>query len=293
MKYYTEVPFRQLEEYDIEFFVNFRNQMPVVTAAHIHTAVEILYITQGEFLIEAEGEQVCARPGDMVLFRSNTNHAIYNRTGKAGRYYVLKLTSRFLLQTFRGGNDIVCVLPVLKKQSGDRLIYPADALPPQITALWQRMIAEHTQKEATLYAMEKGYACQLMVLLYRHLFSLEHAEDGGTAINDKILSLIYQSVDYINENYASALEVGECAKMVNLSYSYYAKLFRTVTGKNFTAYLTDIRLAKAHSILLLTELSVTDVALSCGYKNLAHFIAAYRRRYGITPRQTRKERPGG
>ncbi len=71
---------------------------------------------------------------------------------------------------------------------------------------------------------------------------------------------------------------------------FLAKLFRTITGKSFKEYLTAIRLAKAYNILIATDLPITDVALSCGYNNHTYFTAEYKKYYGKTPTETRKEK---
>ena len=63
-------------------------------------------------------------------------------------------------------------------------------------------------------------------------------------------------------------------------------------GKTFKEYLTGVRLAKAHNILISTSLPITDVAVACGYSNLSYFISEYRKAYGKTPRDARKEFSG-
>ena len=60
-------------------------------------------------------------------------------------------------------------------------------------------------------------------------------------------------------------------------------------GKTFKEYLTGVRLAKAHTVLISTDIPITDVAIACGYGNLSYFISEYGRVYGKTPRDTRKE----
>lgn len=287
MEYYYEHPLPELRDYDIGFNLDKTRRRRRVIGAHVHTAVELLYLVRGEYLIEADGVQTLAYPGDMVIFRSNTIHSTYQLAEGGGAYYVLKLTSRFLLQAFRGGDDLLCARPFLQKREGDCVVYRAADISDEIVALWQRLIDEDSRQAPMRYAMEKAYALALIVQLYRSFFASECPAPALPA-NNRALALIHKSIDYINENYASSLDVGDCARMVNLSYSYYAKMFRTVTGKSFTAYLIDLRLAKAHSILLATDLPVTDVALSCGYKNPAHFTAEYKRHFGVTPRQTRK-----
>ena len=63
-------------------------------------------------------------------------------------------------------------------------------------------------------------------------------------------------------------------------------------GKTFKEYLVSIRLAKAKSILLSTNIPITDVALACGYTNLSYFIAEYKKAFGKTPKQVRKDISG-
>ncbi len=289
MKFYKEVPPSLLAEYDIEFFpVEVEKQgMCAIVTAHIHTAVEILHITKGEFKIVSNDEQAFAHKGDIVLFRSNTVHSIYHLDDSRGEYYVLKLPSHFLFQTFKGGNSADCIMPLLKVKNGDKVVFTAGEIPDTIKALWEKMINEYNAREAMMFPMEKAYACAFAVSMYREFFSNETKQNSDMNINKSMIPLIYESVEYINENYASDISPAECAKRANLSYSYYAKLFRAVIGKSFKEYLTALRLSKAHNILLVTDLTVTDISLSCGYKSPAHFAAEYKKYYGATPRETR------
>lgn len=287
MECYRETPPMTLAVYDIEFFTQRVKPKSVAAAAHIHTAVELIYITEGDFRVEADGVQAEVHPGDLVLFRSNTVHSIYSLSEKHGQYQVLKLTSSFLLRTFGDDDSIACIFPLLKKQADIPFVYPACELSEEIRSIWLHMLSEASNKRQMLFPMIKAQSCELIVLLYRSFLS--GLSQLTIPVSENILLLIYQSVGYINENYASDLSPYECAKLLNLSYSYYAKVFRAVIGKSFTEYLIDIRLAKAHNILLLTKQSVTDVAMSCGYKNPAHFAAEYKKHYGITPGQTRRQ----
>ncbi len=289
MEFYKEAPPSLLAEYDIEFFPTevAHDTICAIVTAHIHTAVEILYVTKGEFKIDTDGEEAFAHAGDIVLFRSNTVHSIYHLDNSCGEYYVLKLPSHFLFQTFKGGNSADCIMPLLKVQNGDKVIFTADEIPDTIKALWENMISEYNSDKPMMFPMEKAYACAFAVSMYREFFSNESKQNSDMNVNESMIPLIYESVEYINENYASDISPVECAKRANLSYSYYAKLFRAVVGKSFKEYLTALRLSKAHNILLVTDLTVTDISLSCGYKSPAHFAAEYKKYYGVTPRETR------
>ena len=55
------------------------------------------------------------------------------------------------------------------------------------------------------------------------------------------------------------------------------KLFKQYTGKTAAAYLNDYRLEKAKSLLLHTDVSVTDIALDVGFNNTSYFIKNFRK----------------
>ena len=77
----------------------------------------------------------------------------------------------------------------------------------------------------------------------------------------------------------------DAASFVNLSYSYYSKLFRRVVGKNFNDYLTTVRINEAERLLLSTEQTITEIALATGFATSSHFIEKFRKIKNITPKQ--------
>ena len=78
----------------------------------------------------------------------------------------------------------------------------------------------------------------------------------------------------------------DCSKIACMSYSYFSRSFRAVTGKNFKEYLNQVRVAHAEKALLTSDKSVTEVAAHCGYDNVSYFISVYKRIKGVTPHVT-------
>lgn len=286
MDYYIEQPPKFLAEYGIEFFKIVATKSQINSHAHIHMAVEFLYITEGEFRLEIDGKQFSAHAGDIALFCSNSIHSVYHFGNEPGSYYVLKLPADTLFQNFKGGDNADCIYHLLK--SGNHTtFFNKSMLTHNIHAVWRAMIDEYTHKNPGTMSMIKSYAFVFCIELYRIFFAdAEHTD--SISVSRDLTELIHKSIEYINNNYASDITAEICARNVGLSYSYYARLFQLVTGKNFKEYLIGLRLAKAHGILLATDLPVTDVALSCGYKSPAYFTAEYKKRYGTTPSATRK-----
>ncbi len=288
MKFYYEKLKPGLSEYDIEFFSMQVNSAQVSASAHVHSAVELLYITNGHFHIDVDGEQAEASRGDIVLFPSGAVHFVYHAEKDFGEYYVLKLTTESLFATFKGKGNRACIIPFTKKQPGERFIFHASELSPTVTEIWQNMIAEKEQKNSAMYTALKAYATQLLISLCRSFYTNYKVDEDELKIDNSIRPLIYKSITYINENAASNLTMEECAKKVNLSYSYYSKSFKAIIGKGFKEYLISIRISKAYNALITTDLSITDIATSYGYNSTAYFISEFKKVYNATPKEIRK-----
>lgn len=290
MNYYNEIPPRMLAEYDMEFFSLSSSLIAITASAHAHSALEILYFVKGSYKVAIDGEQIITSPGDMIMFPSNSVHSIYHLETAEGRYYVLKLTSNFLFQVFKGSECADCLIPFSKRQNGDRSVFLGSEMPAEITATWKKMIYEYNSSNPMMLTMEKAYAFELLILIYRHYFAGNVREHGiDIEVDPKMRSLIYESISYINDNYASNITPYECAKKINLSYSYYAKLFHATVGRSFKEYLLSLRLEKAYNALISTDLPITEIAMCCGYKNSAYFSAEFKKYYGTTPSNVQKK----
>ncbi len=295
MEYYVERAehlHKHLVEHGIECYFEDCNETKFIVTAHIHTAVEMLYITEGCFIIYSNGEQKQVFPGDLVLIPSNTVHSIFHFSSN-GRYLVMKVTVNLLERIFKGESNIVCIQPFFTSHDILSTIFSEALIPEDIKKLLNNIIFECEHMPPIAVPMQKAYIFMLVALLYRNYF-MAYAQNTnvGMEISKDMRKRIYQSIEYINENYATDLKANDCAKMINISYSHYAKLFRAVTGKTFKEYLIDVRLAKAHIALLVTDLPIVEIALSYGFNNSSYFTSEFRKHYGVTPTEIRKSSAG-
>ncbi len=90
-------------------------------------------------------------------------------------------------------------------------------------------------------------------------------------------------LEYLNAHYAEPLSLDHLAREACVSRFHFGRLFKERIGVTPHHYLVKIRLEAAASLLSDTDLSVLEVALSCGYGSAAHFTAAFRRRFFQTP----------
>jgi AraC-like DNA-binding protein len=104
--------------------------------------------------------------------------------------------------------------------------------------------------------------------------------------------LITKAKQYIQENQAEDLSLGQVAKAINTSTFYFCKMFKKITGINFTDYLSRIRIEKAKNLLLNPNLRISEIAYAVGFQSLTHFNRVFKKILGQSPTEYRLQVTG-
>lgn len=100
---------------------------------------------------------------------------------------------------------------------------------------------------------------------------------------------IQEAITYMEHNYQRELTVEELADVCKLNRSYFSKIFKESMGCPPQEFLIRMRLSKATEMMKTSSASIGDIAIRCGYPNQLHFSRAFKKRYGISPREWRLE----
>ena len=99
---------------------------------------------------------------------------------------------------------------------------------------------------------------------------------------------IYRVQQYIQEHYHEELSLKTLAEVACVSPHYFSAYFKAETGQNYKAYLTGVRMEKALSLVLDTDLKSYEIAERVGYNNVRRFVDAFRAVYKMSPIDYRK-----
>ena len=94
-------------------------------------------------------------------------------------------------------------------------------------------------------------------------------------------------IEKMEENLEEPLSPSLLAKQAGLSTRQLERLFRRYVDRSPKRYYLELRLKKARSLLLQTDMSVINVALASGFSSPSHFSKCYRAFYGRTPYRER------
>lgn len=113
-----------------------------------------------------------------------------------------------------------------------------------------------------------------------NLYAL-YQQAGEQGSNHQIVARARQ---YVQGHLCEPLDMAMVANVMNLSYSYFSRVFHEETGMTFSKYLQRLRLEEAGRLLLSGE-KLVDIAAHLHYQNAANLSRAFAREMGLSPSQ--------
>ena len=125
----------------------------------------------------------------------------------------------------------------------------------------------------------------LLGRLYLTLSYMMPKQSAGASVLEDYVN---RALDFIHNNFGYEIGVAEIARTVGIDRTYLYRIFKQQVGESPKRYLTAFRLRMAVEMLVETKLPVTEVALSCGFKETSLFDRQFGEAYGCRPLQYRR-----
>ncbi|MBM7563854.1 helix-turn-helix domain-containing protein [Paenibacillus sacheonensis] len=165
---------------------------------------------------------------------------------------------------------------------------------PEETAAAERefeLIWEESENwQAGSGMLVQGSVERLLIQLSRGSRESRAEASGRLAENQPIQPIqpaVRKALIYIQHHFRETMALEEAAGSCGLSPNYFSECFRKGTGVTFQAYVQELRLQFAKSLLKTTRLPVTEICFASGFNTLPHFERAFKKRFGTTPREHR------
>lgn len=95
--------------------------------------------------------------------------------------------------------------------------------------------------------------------------------------------LVHQVTDLIKNRYQQSLSLPVLAGLLHVSPYHLHRIFKRNMGMTLAELVQQVRMANAKQLLLQTDLTITEIALSVGFSNAAHFSTVFQKKSGCTP----------
>ena len=92
-------------------------------------------------------------------------------------------------------------------------------------------------------------------------------------------------ITLIENEYQNPLTLEDLSRASGMSPKYFCRFFHEMSNKTPIEYLNYYRIEIACEQLLATELSITEIALNCGFNDVSYFIKTFKKYKGLTPKK--------
>lgn len=257
-----------------------RSSSFVMKRPHYHSYYEIYYLLSGKCKMFINQDIYYLEPGDITIIPPLEVHkALYEPSWQAERFGI-----------YFSGDTVSSFLSHCGREAfGHIFSRPKRTIPPEfrprIEELLAQMQDEEKQGDSYCQIQLRSLLHQILVVLGR----CQETRGEGHALEETEEAMV-SAARYMNQHYQEGLTLGEVAAFANMSPTYFSKKFKGSTGLCFKEYLNYIRVQKASDMLRNTDLSVTGVAMACGFSDGNYFGDVFRRLTGVSPREYRKGR---
>ncbi|MBE7091412.1 MAG: AraC family transcriptional regulator [Clostridiales bacterium] len=226
--------------------------------AHMHFSFECIVVTEGEMTVSVNGEEERLTEGEAVLIFPNRLHAL----------------------TSHGCRHMLCIFA-----------------PELISYFWEKVRNKTPDSyrfrpsKEILFALngmngeeDTTYKKGVLYLLCAE-FDRERTYQTEDREERELLPAVFR---YVESHYTENCTLGGVANAVGYEYGYLSRYFKKRTGVAFTEYLNHYRLNRACYYLTNTDKTVLDISLSVGYDSLRSFTRNFKKLFGITAVEYRK-----
>ena len=179
------------------------------------------------------------------------------------------------------GNNVKNILRKYGIADGVHVIYSGVSM--EYKHLYMNMIEELQLRKEDYEELLVYYFMQLLILLHRQILIKPHKK------NPMIMDDMAQAVDYFRMHYNKQINIEKYAASKNISVSWFIQNFKQYTNTTPAQYIQNLRLSNAKSLLETTNYNVTEISNLVGYENPLYFSRFFRKQFGASPSQFRKQ----
>ncbi len=259
------------------------DQKGVLSRAHFHNYIEILFGKECDLNIWVNDENFTLHNGELIVFNSGETHAVNSDRDK-NSYYVIKFFPDVLNTDKYISGESRYILPLLGKQfSAKRKIKSDEIEKAGIDRIIEQIYSEWDGEQFGYEMALRGGS----LMLYAQIVRIWSKDISLFEAQDETVKTIRTAASYAIENFADIREK-DIAEHFCMSYSYFSRMFKKVMNKSFTSFVSELKLDHARRLLLTTNHSVTRIAQNTGFSSSSHFICKFREMTGYSPLEYRK-----
>ncbi len=259
------------------FFIDVLSQDQLLTP-HWHEHLELLALTRGSMTAWINDTSYEVSKGDVLVISPEDIHNTH--THADCEYHLLQIPPAHLKRISSDWEYIHFHEYIKASQN-------PSAVSSQCFELLQEMKFLRDEPKP-------GSQLMILSLLYRLLYLLYTGESEMISPerftkNRRDYKRIQSSMDYVKDHFRQEITLSDAAAELGLTTEYFSRLFKKYTGQTFMTYVGQIRMIHFYQDLISMDDSINELMLQNGIRNYKVFSREFKKEYGKTPGQVRKE----
>ncbi len=258
---------------------------------HIHEYTELYFLLEGERYYFIDQNIYHVKAGMAVLIHPEQLHKTSKVNGQSGhRRFLLELDSEFLSSFFLM-SDLKNTMDFQEHFSGVTVFSKEDWAQVLLTIDMLKM--EMAKKgEMSKSICKSLVTCLLLLYVRNHKSNDSKVRETKVApnhIHENTHQLVQGVLLYLQEHFTENYSLEEIANDFHISKSSLTTNFKSITGFTINEYVRICRVRKAKTLLLKSNLSITEIASQTGFGNVTYFERVFKKFYEMSPLQFRKQ----
>ena len=252
---------------------------------HWHDEMEIIYIKKGTGAITVDFKSYVVTEGTIALILPGRLHGIEQYMQESMEYENIIFHPGILISKKADTSNTEFLAPLLSGALSVPLLYqPGSPCYAEIAACIDANDEISRTNPPGYQFFIKSQLFMLFYILFNKCLLKEPAKRDHKSLEKMKLIL-----KYLENHYMERITIADISAEVGLSQSHFMKYFKNTMGTSFIEYLNEYRLTMASRLLISSESSILAIAEEVGYENLSYFNRTFKKRFGMTPRDYRKQ----
>ena len=253
-----------------------------INKVHWHPFMEILISISDGNEVEINFTKYTLNLNDILIIYPGDLHAVSKCTGSS--LWVAQFSSK-MLSIINELNSQMALLTQFPYLQYDSTSAECERIVLILKEFFETQNADIHLKEVHMYALllnffEKvGQNC---------IEKKNEALPGTTNPKQNMTKKMAEACLYISENYTMPLTLDDAAGFMGVSKSYFAHLFKQYTNSTFIDFLTEVRVKRAQSQFLNSDVQIIDIAFDSGFSSLSSFNRSFKKITGLSPSKFRE-----
>lgn len=257
----------------------------IILPHHWHTEFEFIYLATGQAVFSIDAEAILVQAGECVFVNSGQIHSGVSQSDQV-LYYSLVFSHELLTNSFdtcqKLFNEVITNKLELFSHFKPKIPDHGEVI-SELKAIIHELTEKNTAYELALKSKLYSIFCSL---IRKNLYT-PTPQTKKYSIRSKKYELLKNILGYISQNYNKKISLNDISENVNLTPQYLCRFFKEMTGYTFSGYINHYRIETSCTLLKVSSLSITDIALECGFENVSYFNRVFKRQAGCTPTQFR------